>query len=223
MFESILATTTKVTPVEFLICSGISLVLGIVIAAIHCYRNTYSKSMLISLIVIPIVVQAVIMLVNGNIGRGIAIMGAFALVRFRSVAGKAREITSIFLAMTVGLALSMGYVGIAALLVLVVGAVTVILVSLPIGDNMSSIRDLRITIPENLDYEGIFDDLMDKYTSKHELYRVKTVNMGSLFELRYEVRFKKGVSEKAFIDELRCRNGNLTITCGRPVTPKDEL
>lgn len=178
--------------------------------------------MLLTLVVLPVVVQTIIMLVNGNIGTGIAIMGAFSLIRFRSQPGNSREIASIFLATTVGLAMSMGYVGISAVLVLIVGAAIIICSSLKIGEPGVD-KQLRVTIPENLDYEGLFDDIFDVYTQKCELTRVKTSNMGSLFELTYDVEFKKGVSQKAFIDEIRCRNGNLNIVLNKVSTPHEEL
>lgn len=222
MFDSILAATTNITATEYIICSAISLVLGILVAFIHSFKNKYSKSMLLTLVVLPVVVQTIIMLVNGNIGTGIAIMGAFSLIRFRSQPGNSREIASIFLATTVGLAMSMGYVGISAVLVLIVGAAIIICSSLKIGEPGAD-KQLRVTIPENLDYEGLFDDIFDVYTQKCELTRVKTSNMGSLFELTYDVEFKKGVSQKAFIDEIRCRNGNLNIVLNKVSTPHEEL
>lgn len=222
MFDSILAATTNITATEYIICSAISLVMGILVAFIHSFKNKYSKSMLLTLVVLPVVVQTIIMLVNGNIGTGIAIMGAFSLIRFRSQPGNSREIASIFLATTVGLAMSMGYVGISAVLVLIVGAAIIICSSLKIGEPGAD-KQLRVTIPENLDYEGLFDDIFDVYTQKCELTRVKTSNMGSLFELTYDVEFKKGVSQKAFIDEIRCRNGNLNIVLNKVSTPHEEL
>lgn len=223
MFSSIFSLEGSITAGEFIVCSVISLVLGIIIALIHCFKNIYSKNIILSLVVLPIVVQTVIMLVNGSIGTGIAVMGAFSLVRFRSQPGNAREISAIFLAMTTGLAMAMGYAGIAALLVTVVGIATVVVAATGFGDSTLGFKSLRVTIPENLDYEGIFDDIFGAYTTRCELIRVKSVNMGSLFELHYHIVMKKGVSEKAFIDAIRCRNGNLTITCGRLSTPKEEL
>lgn len=223
MFDSILNTTMSITAGEYIVCSVISLVFGVLIALIHSFRNIYSKSMILSLVILPVVIQTVIMLVNGNIGTGIAVMGAFSLVRFRSQPGNAREIASIFLTTTVGLAMSMGYVGISALLIVIVGAATLVLAGTSFGDTNTGVKNLKITIPENLDYEGIFDDIFAAYTARCELLSVKTSNMGSLFELHYHIVMKKGVSEKAFIDAIRCRNGNLNITCGRLSAPKEDL
>ena len=223
MFGSILSSTTSITAGEFIICSLISLCLGVLTALIHSFKNTCSKNLILSLVVIPVVVQSIVMLVNGNVGTAVAVLGAFSLVRFRSQPGNAREITSIFLAMSAGLAMSRGYVGVAAALVIIIGVVTVILNLLKFVDSTNGMKELRITIPENIDYQGIFDEIFEKYTNKCELTRVKSTNMGSLFELTYVLSEKKGISEKEFIDALRCRNGNLNISIGRTVTPKDEL
>lgn len=222
MFSSILASTSSVTAKEFLICTIISIVLGIVIAFLHSFKNEYSGAMFLTLAILPAVVQTIIMLVNGNIGTGIAVMGAFSLIRFRSQPGNSREIASIFLATTVGLAMAMGYVGISVVLIVIVGIVTIVVLCLGIGQKGTE-KHLRVTIPENLDYEGLFDDIFEAYTTTSVLNKVKTVNMGSLYELDYFITMKKDVSEKAFIDEIRCRNGNLNIILGRVQSRKEEL
>lgn len=163
------------------------------------------------------------MIVNGNLGTGVAVMGAFSLVRFRSLPGNSREIGNIFLAMAIGLATGVGYVGIAAVLFVIVAVIQVLLMILPmIGENQYE-KDLKITIPENLDYQNIFDDVFETYTVSAELNKVRTVNMGSLYELQYRVTLKDQSKEKAFLDDLRCRNGNLNISCGRPATNREEL
>ena len=162
-----------------------------------------------------------IMLVNGNLGTRVAVMGAFSLVRFRSMPGNAREIGSIFLAMALGLAAGMGYLGTALILMMVAGGITILLVSLPSG--RAERKELKITIPENLDYSGIFDDIFEKYTKNPELVRVRTVNMGSLYELCYHVDLKSESIEKNMLDDIRCRNGNLTIVCGRLPDGREEL
>ncbi|MCR4721834.1 MAG: DUF4956 domain-containing protein [Lachnospiraceae bacterium] len=223
MFESILASTSSVAAGEFVICTCISLGLGIIIAFIHSFKNEYSKNMLLALLVLPAIIQTVIMLVNGNVGTGVAVMGAFSLVRFRSTPGNAREITSIFLSTVTGLAMAMGYVGVAALLILVVGASTIAVSLMGIAMPARGTRVLKILIPENLDYTTIFDDLLEKYTAKADLDRVKSTNMGSLFELQYNVVLRAGANEKEFLDELRVRNGNLSISLGRPVVNREEL
>ncbi len=223
MFESILASTSTVSAGEFVICTCISLGLGIVIAFIHTLKNEYSKNMLLALVALPAIIQSVIMLVNGNVGTGIAVMGAFSLVRFRSTPGNAREITSIFLATASGLAMAMGYVGYAAALILVIGAMTVIISLLGFAQPCAGTKILKILIPENLDYTTIFDDLLEKYTSKASLERVKSTNMGSLFELQYNIVLRSGMNEKEFLDELRVRNGNLSITLSRPIPSREDL
>ena len=212
MLESVLTenVNTGITMGQFLLCTITSVMLGAVLAVVHTYRNQYSRSFILTLVLLPVMVQTVIMLVNGNLGTGVAVMGAFSLVRFRSLPGNAREIGSIFLAMALGLAAGMGFLG-----------TTILLISLPAG--RAGRKELKITIPENLDYSGIFDDIFAKYTKKSELVRVRTVNMGSLYELCYQVDLKSEFIEKNMLDEIRCRNGNLTIVCGRLPDGRDEL
>lgn len=224
MLDSILSLSSAgLTVSEFIFCTVFSIFYGVIIAWIHMYKNQYSKNFILTLILLPLIVQTVIMLVNGNLGTGVAVAGAFSLVRFRSVPGNSREIASIFLGMTVGLAAGMGYVAIGGLLVLIVGIIMLLVANLPVGQMNQMMRDLKVTIPENLDYEGIFDDLFAEYTTQNELLKVRTVNMGSLYELHYHILFRGDKSEKKFLDELRCRNGNLTIVCGRVAQDREAL
>ena len=216
MLESILAS--GITLPAFLICTAVSLVLGIATALISMYRTKCSQSFAVTLAVLPAIVQIVIMLVNGNVGAGVAVAGAFSLVRFRSVPGTAREIGVIFLAMALGLATGMGYVVLAAVFFVVIAAVLFLLTKLGFGTRRTDERLLRITIPENLDYDGLFDDLFATYTTAHTLERVKTANLGTLYELQYRVTLRDVQVPKAFLDALRCRNGNLNITCSRELT-----
>ena len=209
---------------EFLMASGASVILGLVIMLFYSYKNrTSSKNFLMTLAILPIVVQAVIMVVNGNIGTGVAVAGAFSLVRFRSVPGNARDICSIFLAMATGLATGTGYIGLAAFLVAVVGLMSMAFAAAGFGDaDSSSQKQLKITIPESLDYTGVFDDIFEEYTSHWELTTVKTTNMGSLYKLTYIITLRNIEKEKEMLDALRCRNGNLDIICGKIPTEKKE-
>ena len=216
MLNSILGTELTLT--SFLICTGVSLLLGVGTALVAGYRNRSTQSLAITLAILPAVVQAVIMLVNGSIGAGIAVAGAFSLVRFRSAPGTAREIAAIFLAMAIGLATGMGYVGLAALLFLILAGAMLALTALRFGQRGDDARVLKITIPEDLDYDGLFDDLFERYTTAHTLEKVKTTNMGTLYELRYRITLRQEPVPKVFLDELRCRNGNLNITCCREET-----
>lgn len=220
MLNSVLGS--EITLASFLICTAVSLLLGIGTALVAGYRSRSTQSLAVTLAILPAAVQTVIMLVNGSIGAGIAVAGAFSLVRFRSAPGSAREIAAIFLAMAIGLATGMGYVVLALVFFAVVAAVFVLLTLCHFGGNTAGERTLKITIPENMDYEGVFDDLLARYTKEYTLDKVKTTNMGSLFELHYRVVFKDAGVPKAFLDELRCRNGNLPIVCGRE-TEKDAL
>ena len=216
MLNSILGTELTLT--SFLICTGVSLLLGVGTALVAGYRSRSTQSLAITLAILPAVVQAVIMLVNGSIGAGIAVAGAFSLVRFRSAPGTAREIAAIFLAMAIGLATGMGYVGLAVLLFLILAGAMLALTVLRFGQKEDAGRILKITIPEDLDYDGLFDDLFERYTTAHTLEKVKTTNMGTLYELRYRITLRQEPVPKVFLDELRCRNGNLNITCCREET-----
>ena len=224
MIDSIFleGSTITLTASNFLLSFAISLALGFVIAGLYMFRSHYSKSFVMTLVMLPAVVQVVILLVNGNLGVGVAVAGTFSLVRFRSVPGTAREITSIFLAMAVGLAAGMGYLGIAVLLVVVLGAVSMILTITSFGDQRNR-KDLRITIPESLNYTDVFDDILKSYAKNWEMVQVKTTNMGSLYKLTYQIEMKDTSEEKKMIDELRCCNGNLEISCMTSSFGKEEL
>jgi hypothetical protein len=188
------------------------------------FKNKYSKSLAISLVFIPATVQIVIMLVNGNIGAGVAVAGAFSLVRFRSIPGNARDIGCLFFAMALGFVCGMGYVFYAFIFLLLIGGTSLLLTQFKFGENETDTRILRIIIPENLDYDGLFDDIFKRYAYDAELETVKTTNMGSLYELTYAIRLKTGsAAHKPFMDELRCRNGNLNITLSREQRGREEL
>lgn len=215
------STTTSLQLGDFFLCLGVSLAIGIFLALIYTVKNEYSQSFILTLALIPAVVCVVIMMVNGNIGAGIAVAGAFSLVRFRSAPGSAKEICAIFLAMGVGLMTGMGYLGYAAVFAAVLGGALLLFNVLQIGSSKKPLlnKTLHITIPETLEYEGVFDDLMDSYTSKAQLVNVKTTNMGSLYKLTYDVTLKEFGKEKQFLDQLRCRNGNLEVSISKKDQP----
>ena len=210
LFASLYGDTA--TTSMFLASAAVALVLGAVIAFVSRKTNNGSDSLFGALLFLPFLVQMVIMLVNGSVGTGVAVMGAFSLIRFRSAPGSAQDIAIIFLAMTVGLACGMGCIGLAILATLVVCGISLLRWALP-GSKDGEDRDLKITIPEDMDYSDLFDDLFEKYTVQHALSSVRTANMGSLFNLKYRIRLKDVKQEKPFLDELRCRNGNLEISC----------
>ncbi len=202
---------------QFILCVAVSLLIGLFLSFVYTYKSRYTQSFVITLCLLPAVVCVVIMMVNGNVGAGVAVAGAFSLVRFRSVPGTAKEIGTIFLAMGAGMIAGMGYLGYAALFTLLLGAVMLGLNMAGFGLKKSADMDkmLRITIPEDLDYVSVFDDLFEKYTIKATVESVKTTNMGSLFKLTYHIILKDQSKEKEFIDALRERNGNLEISIGR--------
>lgn len=215
-FSSLYADTgsvmSSVTTFEFLLCSIASVVLGAVAACVYMFRHKYSKNFVVTLASLPLIVQMVITLVNGNLGAGIAVMGVFNLVRFRSIPGSAKDIASVFLAMAIGLATGMGYLGLAVLFTALVVVVNIGLVLSPLGKEEARDLSLRITVPEDLEFDGMFDQVLDRYTQQHRLSKVQTTNMGSLFQLEYAIRLADMAKSKAMIDELRCLNGNLKIS-----------
>ena len=223
LFDTDLTTVISVT--DFLLCLGCSLALGLILALAYTYRSRYTKSFVVTLALLPAVVCVVIMLVNGNVGAGVAVAGAFSLVRFRSVPGTAKEICMLFLAMGAGLIAGMGYLGFAAVFTLVMCGMFVLYNRLDFGTkkNAAVFKTFTITIPEDLDYTGVFDDIFAEFTRSHELIRVKTTNMGSMLKLTYNVELTETVREKEMIDKLRCRNGNLEIVVSQQETVGTEL
>jgi hypothetical protein len=203
--------TSPLTVSTFLICLVTAIALGVLTALVFLFKSRHSASFALTLALLPMAVAVIIMMVNGNVGTGVAVAGAFALVRFRSVPGTAREIAAIFVDMALGLAIGMGYIGVAVLFFILAAALTLVLTALRFGENSQQEKQLKITIPENVDYAGLFDDVFAAYNVHAELEKVKTANMGTLFELTYNARFPDGQIPKAFLDELRVRNGNLNI------------
>lgn len=222
-FENILNFSTDMLTVKnAIICTAASIILGTANAFCYCKTGKSNKNFLVSLTIMPALVQTIVMLVNGNLGTSVAIVGAFSLIRFRSVPESSRDISSIFFAMVIGVATGSGNIGYAAFITIFLCAVLLIAYNLPIA-GQDKCKILKITIYENLDYNSIFDDLFDKYLTKHELINVKTTNMGSMYQLHYNIELKNSLQEKEFIDALRCRNGNLTIICGKAETIEERL
>ena len=213
LFNSVIGTL--ITLNSFALCMAAALILGFLSALIYSYRNTYTRSFLVTLATLPAIVAVVIMMVNGNVGAGVAVAGTFSLVRFRSAQGTAKEIGAIFLSMAIGLACGMGYIGFACLFTLIMGLVSLLYTFTNFGGrrNEELLRQLRITVPEDLEYSEMFEDIFAEYINEHRLLRVKTTNLGSLNRLSYEILLKKANTEKALIDALRVRNGNLEISC----------
>ena len=223
LFDTDLTAVISVT--DFLLCLGASLVIGILMAFAYMYRTRYTKSFVVTLALLPAVVCVVIMMVNGNVGTGVAVAGAFSLVRFRSVPGTAKEICTLFLAMGAGLIAGMGYLGFAVLFAVVMCIMFVLYNRLDFGTkkNSATYKTFTITIPEDLDYSGIFDDIFSEFTTSHDLVRVKSTNMGSMFKLTYNVMLRDVTREKEMIDKIRCRNGNLEIAVSKQETVGTEL
>lgn len=226
-FESLFNSnyTSDISVEDFLICLGVSLGLGVVLALAYAFKSRFTKSFLMTLSILPAIVCVVIMMVNGNLGAGVAVAGAFSLVRFRSAPGSAKEISAIFLAMGAGLACGMGYIGFAALFTLIMAVLFAAYNMLCSAlDNIPSVhKTVKIAIPEDLDYTTVFDDIFGKYTKSYRLIAVKSINLGSMFRLTYDITLRDAKSEKEFIDALRQRNGNLEITVSRDELQSGEL
>lgn len=227
IFTGIFDTTgeTVIAVPQFILCIAVSLMIGAFITWVYTYKSRYTASFAITLAMLPAVVCIVIMMVNGNVGAGVAVAGAFSLVRFRSVPGTAKEIGTIFLAMAAGLIAGMGYLGFAVLFSLIMGLVMLMLNITGFGTHKKATNDktLKITIPEDLNYGEVFDDLFELYLTHCEVIAVKTSNMGSLYKLTYHITLKDQKQEKKFIDELRCRNGNLEISIMQQEVNVNEL
>ena len=216
-------TDTTVDPAMMMLAIGVSLLLGLVIAKVYQFKTVYSKSFVMSLALLPTLIAIVIFLVNGSLGAGVAVMGAFSLIRFRSAPGGAKELVSIFLVMTIGIAIGMGYLVFATVFTLIMSLAMLLLEVVNFGQMKHSMRQLTIVIPESLDYESIFDDIFNKAANHVELANVKTSDMGSLFKIKYIIQLNGRMTEKELIDALRTRNGNLEIAISRYITKENEL
>ena len=213
MLNSIISA--GITLPTFFACILCAVALGLGTAAVFTFKARSTSSLMLAIAILPAAIALMIMMVNGNIGAGVAVAGAFALVRFRSVPGNAREIAAIFVAMALGLACGMGLVGLAVLFFVVIAVLVIVLQMVGFGQSSGRDRLLKVTVPENLEYDGMFDDLFEKYLESVELERVRTTNMGTLYELSWRVRVKDDSTTKEFLDAMRCRNGNLTVSLGR--------
>ena len=220
MFNSILGNEITIT--SFLICMCAALVLGMIVAFVHMLCARTNKKFVVTLSVLPLLVTVVILLVNGNLGTSVAILGAFSLIRFRSIPGNSRELMFVFFAMVIGLAVGTGYIAFAGIFTIICVLATLILTKLNFGAIADKNKVLTILVPEDLDYTDMFNDEFKKYLSNYELVKTRTTNMGSLFELTYNVTLKGGINEKEFIDKIRVKNGNLKISLSHP-TMEGEL
>lgn len=217
MFNSIFdSTTTGLSITTGLICAGVALALGVVIAITHMKTSQTTKGFLVTLATLPLLVMAVMIMINGNLGTSIAILGAFSLIRFRSIQGRAKDLLSVFFAMMVGLACGMGHVLFAVVITIIsVIAIAFFTYTHFLEPNKKQ-RVLKIMVPEDLDYEEVFDEIFAKYTSRVDLVQMKTMNMGSLYKLTYDITMKNGVKEKEFLDEIRIKNCNLKVLLSHP-------
>ncbi len=215
--------TGQLTLGQFVLAITASMIMGLILSLVFMYRNTYTKSFISALILIPAAETVVIMLVNDNLGTGLSVAGSFALIRFRSVKGNARELVAVFIAMTIGIVCGTGYVALAGVFTLLLCAVMFVMNLTGFGSVSENERYLKITIPESLNYDEVFNDVLERYTGRYQLESIKTLTLGSLFRLEYSITMKNVSDVKKMIDELRTRNGNLEIMCGKPAVNREEL
>ena len=217
MLKSLFEGSSGIDIKSILICSLVSIILGFIVAFTHKKTSRYSKNFLITLAILPVLVQTVMIMVNGNLGTSVAIVGAFSLVRFRSIPGTSKEILSVFFAMSIGLATGMGHAFFASIMTIIVSIAILVFNRIKFFDVDSNIKKLKIVVPENIDYTNMFNDIFTNYVKEYKLEMVKLTNLGSLFELNYRVKLKNNVNEKQFIDDLRVKNGNLKIVLSHEV------
>ena len=222
MLKSIL-NTSALNLVPVMVCLGAAMVLGIISALLYMRTGKYTQSFVITLSILPLITASVILVVNGNLGAGLAVAGAFSLIRFRSAQGTAREILAVFLSMALGLCLGGGYVAIACLLLAAYALLLLLLNNLHFGAEKVFDRQLKISVPESLDYTGMFDDILSSYTKTYSLEKVRTAEMGSIYELTYHVTLLEQVPPRSMLDEIRTRNGNLPVSVGRVTVGISEL
>ena len=215
--------TGSLTLGQFILAITASMVMGLILSIVFMYKNTYTKSFICALVLLPAVESVVIMLVNDNLGVGLSVAGSFALIRFRSVKGNARELVAVFIAMTIGIICGTGYVGLAGVFTLLLSAVMLAFTVSGFGQVSENRKYLKITIPESLNYDEVFEGILKKYTSRHELVSLKTLTLGSLFRVEYVITMKDPKQLKKMIDELRTRNGNLEIMCAKAAVDREEL
>ena len=217
MFNSIFDTASMGLDISTgLISAGVAILLGLLVAITHMKTSQTTKGFLVTLATLPVLVMAVMIMINGNLGTSIAILGAFSLIRFRSIQGQAKELLSVFFAMTIGLACGMGHLMFAAVITAIAIFVIVLFSYTNFLEPNKNQRVLKIVIPEDLDYEAVFDKIFKKYTTKAELVKMKTINMGSLYKLTYNIKLKNKIKEKAFLDEIRVKNCNLKVLLSHP-------
>jgi hypothetical protein len=221
MFNSILVSGLTIT--NFIVCISVSIVLGLIVAMVHMLTVRSNKNFIQTLCILPVLVTMVILLVNGNLGTGVAVAGAFSLVRFRSIPGNSREIMAVFFAMAIGLSVGTGYIAFGALFTVFVSLFLFIISKINFGELKNGEKKLVILIPEDLDYTNVFDNVFDNYLDRFSLIKSKTTNMGSLFELTYMVKLKSDINEKEFIDKLRVKNGNLKVLLSHPLDESEAL
>lgn len=212
--ETATQATTSQNLYQMMIIILSALVVGMLISLTHIKttdKNTTSESLPITLVILPIIIALIISLIGNNVASAFSLAGAFSIVRFRSEPGDPKDISYIFFAMAGGLACGIGLYLYGIVFTIILCFIMIMLSKTNFGKSKDTIKTLKILVPEDFDYENAFDDLFLQYTESSTLTRAKTVDLGSLYELSYQVNLKNNVSQKSFIDQIRCKNGNLTV------------
>lgn len=216
MLQSILSTTGEsFTLINAIVVMISSIILGLVISSVYLFthrRESTQQGFIITLVMLPIVISVIILLIGNNVARAFSLAGAFSIIRFRSAPGDAKDMSYIFFTLAVGLACGMGYIGYATLITIVLCVLMIILSMTGYGQSKTTHLQLKITVPEHLNYQDLFDDVLEDYTTSYRLERVKTREFGALFEVSYRIQLKDKTKQKEFLDLIRCRNGNLNVS-----------
>jgi uncharacterized integral membrane protein len=202
-----------------LIIMASSLVAGFIISLVYIFtnKNKYQKSFAVTLVMLPLIIAVIIMIIGDNIARAFSLAGAFTIIRYRSEPAEAKDISYIFFALAIGLACGLYYISYAALFLLILSVIMLILHFTNFTSEKNKNLKLKITVPEDVDYENLFDDIFTKYLKRHEIIKIKTISFGALFEISYSIQLKNDVSVKELIDDIRCRNNNLSISVSKNV------
>lgn len=217
MLETIISSTTgeSFTLTNSLLVIVTSIILGLLISVVYIKTNNnsnHNSGFITTLVMLPVIISIIILLVGNNVARAFSLAGAFSIIRFRSAPGQPKDIAYVFFTLAIGLTCGMGYITYAVLFTIILSAVMVGLHLTKFAEQKSKTMQLKITVPEDLNFEGVFEEVLENYTASYNIEKIRTRDFGSLFELTYLINLKPEVNQKSFIDELRCRNGNLNIT-----------
>lgn len=217
MLDSLFNVTLTSTTLSFssaIITIIVAIVLGGLISVTYMKTNPngYSQNFTLTMIILPVIVAMIILLIGNNIARAFSLAGAFSIIRFRSAPGDPKDIAYVLFTMAAGLACGVGALGYAVLFTIILCLLMVVLNRLNFAANKKTQKLLKVTIPEDLSYEEAFTEVFEQFSVGYELKKIRTTELGSLYELVYIVTINDSINQKAFLDTIRCRNGNLDLS-----------